>query len=115
MSLRARDLLLALALALLAGLYGWWFRADRHLVAVLLVFVAPPVLLLLGVLAQRASARFWAGVLALFWFSHGVMSAWSHRDTALYAWAEIALALLIVALVSVPGMRARFARGKTSR
>ena len=112
MSGRSRDLILALALALLAGLYAWWFRADRHLLAVALVFVAPPVLLLLGVLAQRAVARFWAGVLALFWFSHGVMSAWSHRDTALYAWIEIVLALLIVALVSIPGMRARFAAKK---
>ena len=60
MSGRSRDLILALALTLLAGLYAWWFRADRHLLAVALVFVAPPVLLLLGVLAQRAVARFWA-------------------------------------------------------
>jgi len=112
MKAQARNLLLALALAILAGLYAWWFRADRHLLAVMLVFVAPPVLLMLGVLARRAAARFWAGVFALFWFSHGVMSAWSHRDTALYAWIEIILALLIVALVSIPGMRARFAAGK---
>jgi uncharacterized membrane protein len=112
MKAQARNLLLALALAILAGLYAWWFRADRHLLAVMLVFVAPPVLLMLGVLARRAAARFWAGVFALFWFSHGVMSAWSHRDTALYAWIEIILALLIVALVSIPGMRARFAARK---
>jgi uncharacterized membrane protein len=112
MKAQARNLLLVLALAILAGLYAWWFRADRHLLAVMLVFVAPPVLLMLGVLARRAAARFWAGVFALFWFSHGVMSAWSHRDTALYAWIEIILALLIVALVSIPGMRARFAARK---
>lgn len=109
MTPRARDGVLAAALLLLAALYAGWFRADRHLAAVLLVFVAPPLLLLVGVAAQRGYARFWAGVLALFWFSHGVMHAWAHRDMALYAWAEIALSLLIVALVSVPGMRARFA------
>lgn len=113
MSARARDLLLGLALLLLAVLYAWWFRADRHLPAVLLIFVAPPLLLLAGVAAQRASARFWAGVLALFWFSHGVMSAWAHREAALYAWLEISLSLLIVALVSVPGMRARFAKKRS--
>ena len=113
MKTRARDLILVLAMLLLAGLYGWWFRDDRHLIAVALVFIAPPVLLVIGILARRAAARFWAGVLALFWFSHGVMSAWTHRETAAHAWAEIALALLIVALVSVPGMRARFARRKT--
>ncbi len=110
MSARTRDGVLALALLLLAVLYGCWFRDDRHLAAVLLVFVAPPALLCVGVLARRASARFWAGVLALFWFSHGVMSAWAHREAALYAWLEIGLALLVIGLVSVPGMRARFAR-----
>ncbi|MGH8053194.1 MAG: DUF2069 domain-containing protein [Stenotrophomonas sp.] len=115
MSSRGRDLLLSLALLLLAALFAWWFRADRQLVAVLLIFVAPPLLLLAGVLAQRAVARFWAGVLALFWFSHGVMNAWAYRDVALYAWAEIALSLLIVALVSVPGVRARFARKKAEQ
>jgi uncharacterized membrane protein len=109
MTSRTRDLVLGTALLLLAALYAGWFRADRHLAAVLLVFVAPPLLLLIGVVAQRSYARFWAGVLALFWFSHGVMSAWAHPDMALYAWAEILLSLLIVALVSVPGMRARFA------
>ena len=106
---RKRDLTLGVALFLLAALYVIWFRSDRHLLAAMLVFVAPPVLLLVGVLLRRAAARFWAGVLALFWFSHGVMSAWAHPDMALYAWAEILLSLLIVALVSVPGMRARFA------
>ncbi|MCD9086071.1 DUF2069 domain-containing protein [Stenotrophomonas sp. SY1] len=107
---RLRDGVLALALLLLAALYGWWFRGDRHLAAVLLVFVVPPLLLLAGVIARRAAARFWAGVLALFWFSHGVMSAWAHREAALYAWLEIGLSLLIIGLVSVPGVRARFAR-----
>ncbi|MNN53862.1 hypothetical protein D3C81_1686490 [compost metagenome] len=52
-------------------------------------------------------------MLALFWFSHGVMSAWVHRETVLYAGIEIVLSLLIVALVSVPGMRARFARKRS--
>ncbi len=110
MKARARDLVLSLALLALASLYGAWFHADRHLAAVLLVFIAPPLLLLVGVIAQRAAARFWAGVLALFWFSHGVMSAWAHREVALYAWLEIGLSLLVIGLVSVPGVRARFAR-----
>ncbi|KRG64468.1 membrane protein [Stenotrophomonas humi] len=113
MTSRARDLALGLALLLLAALYAWWFRSDRHLPAVLLVFVAPPLLLLAGVALQRAPARFWAGVLALFWFSHGVMSAWVHRDALLYAGIEIVLSLSIVALVSVPGMRARFAKKRS--
>ncbi|WP_305805981.1 DUF2069 domain-containing protein [Stenotrophomonas sp. YIM B06876] len=111
---RRRDLALAAALLALAVLFGGWFRNDKYPLAALLVFSLPPLLLLAGVLAGKAVARFWAGVLALFWFSHGVMSAWAQRETALYAAAEIALSLLIIALVSVPGMRARFAARRTA-
>jgi hypothetical protein len=42
------------------------------------------------------------------------MNAWAHRELALYAWLEIGLSLLVIGLVSVPGVRARFAR-KTPR
>lgn len=110
MNSRRRDVILAAALLALAVLFAGWFRSDKHLLAAMLVFALPPVLLLGGVLANKAVARFWAGVLALFWFSHGVMSAWSHPETMVLAWIEIVLALLIVTLVSLPGMRARFAR-----
>ena len=109
MNRRTRDMVLAASLALLAGLYAWWFHADRHLLAVALVFVAPPALLLLGVLAQRAAARFWAGVFALFWFSHGVMRAWTDRPDNAAAWAALLLALLIIALASGRSARARLA------
>lgn len=107
---RRRDFSLALALLVLAAVFGWWFRSDKHLLAAMLVFTLPPLLLLVGVLLKSAVARFWAGVFSLFWFSHGVMSAWSHPETALLAWAEIVLSLLIVFLVSWPGMRARFSK-----
>ena len=55
-------------------------------------------------------APFWSGVCALGWFSHGVMSAWSHPETARLAWVEILLSLLVIALASLPGLRARFGR-----
>lgn len=100
--------LLAAALAALAGLYGVWLARGEHLVAALVVFVAPPALLLAGVLAGRARARFWAGVFGLLWFSHGVMEAWSAPATRGYAWTAIALALAIVGAASAPGLRARF-------
>ena len=49
-------------------------------------------------------------MLALFWFSHGVMIAWSHRDQAGWGWAEIVLSLLVIVAGSWPGLRARFKR-----
>ena len=50
-----------------------------------------------------------AGVLALAWFSHGVMVAWTRPPERLYAWCEVALAVAIVLAASLTGLRARFA------
>lgn len=108
---RQRPTLL-LALIALAALYTYWFLHDKHWLATQLVFTAPPLLLAIALRLGWQRAPFWAGVFALFWFSHGVMSAWTHRETALFAWAEIVLSLLVVTLASLPGLRARFGKRK---
>ncbi|HBS62836.1 MULTISPECIES: DUF2069 domain-containing protein [unclassified Stenotrophomonas] len=110
MSTRATEVVLALLLAALAALYALWFAHDRHWLATQLVFTAPPLLLAVGVLVRRGKAAFWAGVLALFWFSHGVMSAWSHPEIAVWAWTELVLALAVIAVASAPGLRRRFGK-----
>jgi len=101
---------LLLALIALAALYTWWFLDDRHWLATQLVFTAPPLLLAIALRFGWRLAPFWSGVCALGWFSHGVMSAWSHPETARLAWVEILLSLLVIALASLPGLRARFGR-----
>ena len=112
MSARMSRHLLIVALFALAALFATWFRADKHLLASQLVFAAPPLLLALATLAGAKRAPFWAGVLALFWFCHGVMVAWSRPAEAGYAWAEIVLALGIVLSSNWPGLSARFGRKK---
>lgn len=107
---RPSRVALAISLAALTLLYAWWFRADKHLVASQLVFTLPPLLCLLGLLLRRRSAGFWAGVFGLFWFSHGVMTAYSHPEQALYGWLETVLALVIVLTASWPGLSARFGK-----
>lgn len=104
--------LLGLALPALSLLYALWYRGDKHYTAVLLVFVLPPLLLMLGVMLGRAKAAFWAGVFGLFWFSHGVMAAYSRPAEAPQAWTEILLALVIVLASSWPGLRGRFGNKK---
>lgn len=104
--------ILAACLLLLSLLFVAWFRDDRHLLASLLVFAASPLLLAAGILRGAKRAAFWAGVLALFWFCHGVMVAWARPAEAGWAWAEIALALAVVLASSWPGLRARFGRNK---
>jgi len=96
------------ALLALALLYAAWFGDDRHAVAALLVFALPPLLLALPAWRGGRRAAFWAGVLALFWFSHGVMVAWTRPGERLFAWLEIGLSLLVIGAASWPGLRARF-------
>ena len=104
MSLTTR--LLLLGLFGLAALFLFWFSREGW--PTLLLFAGPP--LLLGALAWRGGhlAPFWAGVLALGWFSHGVMVAWSRPLEAGLATIEIVLALVVVFAASLPGLRARF-------
>ncbi|GAA5071794.1 DUF2069 domain-containing protein [Lysobacter panacisoli] len=99
---------LVLALLALMGLFLAWFGHGST--AELLVFALPPLLLAAGTLRRMRSAPFWAGVLALAWFSHGIMVAWSRPAERGFALTEVALALVIVFASSLPGLRARFAR-----
>ncbi len=101
---------LALALFALAVTYVAWFWDDRHAVAALVVFALPPALL--GLLAWRGwtHAGLSAGLVALLWFSHGVMVAWTRQPDRAFAFAEILLSLIIIYLASMPGLRARFGK-----
>ena len=103
---------LALALVALALLFLDWFRAEGWVA--LVVFALPPLLLAIALLrGGGARTAFWAGVLALLWFSHGVMVAWTRPPERVHALVEVALALVVVALASLPGLRARFGRRST--
>ncbi|WP_115555482.1 MULTISPECIES: DUF2069 domain-containing protein [Xanthomonas] len=114
MSRRAAHWLLTAALLAMSALFVVWFHDDRHRVAALLVFALPPLLMAMGAV-RSARARFWAGVFALGWFSHGIMAAWSAPGVRGLAWLELLLALLVVALVSGHGVAARFGKRRAPR
>jgi uncharacterized membrane protein len=103
-------LVLAALLQLLAILYALWFYGDRQYTIALLVFSLPPIVLMIGVMARRRTAAFWAGVLALFWFSHAVMVAWADPVKAKFAWVGIVLSIGIVLATSWPAFAKRFGR-----
>jgi uncharacterized membrane protein len=96
------------ALLALAGLFCFWFAADANPLPALLVFALPPLLLALALWLGWARAPFCAAVLALMWFSHGVMVAWTRPPERQLAQIEIVLALVVVFAASLPGLRARF-------
>lgn len=94
------------ALLALAALYGAWFVRESEWTAVA-VFAAPPLLLALLAMARLRAAAFWSGVLALAWFSHGVMVAWSDPARRGYALAAVALSLLVIGAGNFEALRAR--------
>ena len=102
----ARRLLVASLLALTA-LYAGWFGLREEWVA-LVVFALPPLACALACLRGGARAAFWAGLLALLWFSHGVMVAWTRAPERGFALAAVALSVAVVLAASVPGLRRRF-------
>lgn len=105
---------LAATLAAIAALFVGWSLARTHALAGLLVFALPPALLAIAALFGWRRAGFTAAVLALLWFSHGVMLAWAEPAQRLFALAEAALALLVVHAACLPGIRARRERRRES-
>ncbi len=78
----------------LAALFAGWFINDKHWLATQLVLRA--VALRHCAAPGLAQDGFLGPVLALGWFSHGVMSAWSHPQTRWLALIEITPALLVI-------------------
>ena len=107
--MKARTILAA-ALVALAASYAFWFARDAHPVAALLVFALPPALCAIAAARGRRTAGFWSGVFALLWFSHAVMVAWTRPAERGFAFAAIALSLVVIFAASIPGLRARFAK-----
>jgi uncharacterized membrane protein len=112
---RRDRIALSLVLAALSALFLLWFRDDPHIVAAYLLFALPPLLLAVFALRGSRQARFWSGVLALFWFAHGVMITWSEPAQRGYGLAETVLAIGIVFASSVGGLRARARKRKAAR
>ena len=111
MSLPAHARVLVAALLALAALHAAWFGPQPRPWPALAVFALPPLLLALARWRRGGNAAsFWAGVLALAWFSHGVMVAWTRPAERGFALAEVALALVVVLSSNWGGLRARFAR-----
>jgi uncharacterized membrane protein len=103
--------ILVIALLALVATFACWFSRRGEWVA-LAVFALPQAWLALMVWRGLGRASFWSGLLALLWFSHGVMVAWTRPPERGYALVEVALSLAIVFAASLPGLRARFGKRK---
>ena len=99
----------AVALVILALVYAAWFAREGDWFA-LAVFALPPLLLAWRLSTGGARVALLAGLLALLWFAHGVMVAWTRPPDRAHAWLVVLLSLAIVFAASIPGLRARFGR-----
>lgn len=75
--------------------------------AVAAFFLLPPLLPLVALGLRRPSALFWAAVISLFYFCHGVMEGWSDPAARLLAAFEIAASTAIVLAVGWDGLQRR--------
>ena len=100
---------LVAALIALAVLYAVWFAPARDWAA-LVVFALPPLALGIAAMLRSRTAAFWASVLALAWFSHGIMASWTRPSELAFGLLETLLALVVVFAANLPGLRARFAK-----
>lgn len=85
------------ALALLqVAWHGWWSPPRGLPLAAALALALVPLALPLAYWRQPARALLLAGMLALFYFCHGVAEAWTAPAARPLAWIEIALAVVLV-------------------
>ena len=71
----------------------------------------PLTALVIGLWRGRPAARFWSGVMALFYFCHGIAEAWAVPGNQLAGLVEAALSVLVVLASSWAGLRARLGPG----
>lgn len=101
---------LLLTLLSMSAFFTFWALRSTSPLAGLLVFAAPPAILSLGAFLHWPRIGFISAVLALLWFSHGVMLAWAEPSQRGFALLEAVLALLVIYAACLPGIHARRAK-----
>ena len=85
------------ALAVLQPVWHAWLFPPQHMpMWVVLAVTIIPLLLPLFALRNVRRALLWVGILALFYFCHGVAEAWSSPSARVPALLEILLTLLLI-------------------
>lgn len=106
------------AVALLLALIGWqlvwhvWLAPPASLPLGFVLGLALPALLVPLLMMWRNLIRglFWAGFMALGYFTHGVMEAWATPELRMLANVQWVLATLLILAVGAAGMAERRAR-----
>jgi uncharacterized membrane protein len=96
------------ALALLQLIWhGWLLPSQDMPMMLMLAITLVPLLLPLTALRRPRRALLWVGILALFYFCHGVAEAWSSPVERTLAILEITLTLLLIGTLGAGVRRPR--------
>lgn len=87
--------------------HGWLLPPQSIPIAWVLAITLVPLLLPLAALRNPRRALLWVGILALFYFCHGVAEAWSSSVERMLAVVEIALTLLLIGTLGAGVRRPR--------
>lgn len=87
--------------------HGWLLPPQSMPVMLVLAITTIPLLLPLAALRRPRRALLWVGILALFYFCHGVAEAWSSPVERTLALVEIALTLLLIGTLGAGVRRPR--------
>lgn len=75
-----------------------------------LIFALPLIPVCILALLKHHTFAFWGGTLALFYFCHGVMEAWTVREIWPLGIGEAAISVWVIIAASWDGMKTRFAK-----
>lgn len=97
-----------LALAVLQPVWHGWLAPPETLSRVAMVLLATvPLALPLLAIRRPARALLLASIVALAYFCHGVMESWAAPHVRGLAYAEIALALMLIVATGTIGLLER--------
>ncbi len=103
-------------LALQLAWHGWLAPPTVLPQGFVLALAAGPLLLVvLALLLKRPKALFAAALLALLYFCHGVMEAWSLPAVRGLALVEVALSVALIGFAGWPSWRDGLARRRAKR
>jgi len=88
--------------------HGWLSPPVTLSPLVPLLFFAVPLLLpAIGLLRRRPDSLFWAAVISLLHFCHGISEWWTDPSVTALAAGETVLALLLIGAVGHDGLQRR--------
>lgn len=106
---RRIALLLFIALCLLQPVWHAWLAPPARLPvwAALGLALLPLAPVAAQLVRRRPHALFWAGVVSLLYFCHGVMEGWAVAELRLLGTAEALIAFTLVCAVGADGWQRR--------